>query len=304
MLVLLCGRLLFTLEATLAGKQFVEVDGVRIEVGALDTGEPGDTVDADATRTAHTGAINHDRVQRHHRGHTGGTSGLGARAHHHHRPDGHYQIGAPGGVGAVDHLGQRIGDQTLAAGTAVVGAHDHLVGPLGKVVLPEREVDRAEADDRRRAVPGLLECPQLRVDRCDAEAAADEHDVADMVDVGGHAEWTDDVGELVTLVILVAHLGGRAAQCLHHERDRAGCGVVVGDRQRNSLGTLVESHHDELSRFGRPSNVAGLHVPQECGGGQFLATDNAIHLNRRVGAHHWCSERTLVTTPLPRGGRS
>jgi len=220
------GRLdLEVLEPGLPHDQLVEVDGVAVEVGAVDAGELHGAVHRHAAGAAHAGAVDHDRVE--------ADVGLGARGpgdldagpHHRHRADGDDQVGMLG----VDDLAQRLGDEARTPVAPVVGAHDELVAVIPEAVLPEHQVLGAEADDAGDPVAGLLVGAQLGEHRGDPQAAAHQHDVADGPDVGGQAEGADEVGEAVTLVVPVAHLLGRLAEGLHDQRDRAPLAVVVGD---------------------------------------------------------------------------
>ena len=252
---------------------------VGVEVRALRAGEAGDPVHRDAARPAHARAVHHDRVQRHHRVDAGGTGDVRAGPHHHHRADGHRQVRWFGGS---DHVGQSLGHQAGLAEAAVVGAHDQVVGPLRQAVGPELQVCGAEADDRRRPPPCLLERPQLGEHRRHTEAAADQHDVAgssggDRLDLRRHAEGPDEVGELVALLVVVAHLRGRPAQRLHHHGHGAHALVVVGDGQRDALRPVVQVHHDELPCLRGSGDIRRFHLPQEGVRGQRLAASDAIH---------------------------
>jgi len=128
----------------------------------------------------------------------------------------------------------------------------------------------------------LLERPQLREDRGNTEAAADQHHVAAAggvggLDVGGHAQRPDEVGEGVALVVVIAHLAGRSTQGLHHDGDRAAVRVEVGDGERNALGAVVKAHHHELAGLRRGGHVGSLHLPQEGRGRQSLMANDAKH---------------------------
>lgn len=115
------------------------------------------------------------------------------------------------------------------------------------------------------AVAGLLERPQLGEDQS-IEATADQHDMADALDLGGHAERPHHVGERIALVVVVAHLGSGPAQRLHHQRDRAGTGVEVGQGERDALGALMEAHHHELAGPAHGSDVGRLDLPRKVEG--------------------------------------
>ena len=70
--VVVGGGALLGAETALPGEQLVEVDPVGVEVGSVDACEAGLAVDGDPARAAHAGAVDHDRVERHHRRHAEG----------------------------------------------------------------------------------------------------------------------------------------------------------------------------------------------------------------------------------------
>ena len=171
---------------------------------------------------------------------------------------------------------QRRGDEAGLAVGAVVGADDEVVAVLLELVLPEDEVLVPEADDAGGAVPGLLEGAQLRVDRRDAEAAADEDDVADLLDVLRQAERADEVGERVALLVVGHHLAGRLPERLDDHRDGALLAVEVGDGERDALAALVEAEHHEVAGLGRGGDVGGLDLPEEGRVGEGFAADDGV----------------------------
>jgi hypothetical protein len=269
------------LEAPLACDQFFEVHLMAVEVRAVHTREPHCPADGDATGTAHSGAVDHDRVERHHRLHAEGAGGLDARVHHRQRTDGDDEVGF---VRPEDLL-ERGGYEPGRAVAAVVGADDQVVAVRGEPVLPEHQVLVAEADNAGNPVAGLLEGAELRVDRRDAEPAADQHDVADLVDVLRQAERPHEVVEGVAPPVAVAHLERRLAERLDHQCDGAALSVVVGDGERDAFTALVQAEHDEVPWPCRPGDVGRQHLPEEGGIGERLAADDPVHLR------HLCTLR-------------
>ena len=144
-------------------------------------------------------------------------------------------------------------------------------------VLPEDEVLRAEADDPRDPVAGLLEGAQLREDGRDAEAAADEDDVARLLDVARQAEGSDEVEERVALGVVPEHLLRRLADGLDDHRDRSPVAVEVRHGQGDALAPLAQPDHHEVARLGRPRDVGGVDVPEEGRVRELLAADDSIH---------------------------
>ena len=254
--------------------QLLEVDLVAVEVGAVDAGELDLAVDGDAARAAHAGAVDHDRVQRHHGLHAERPGGLDAGVHHRQRADGDDQVRPV----VLQHLLQRRGDEARLAVAAVVGADDQLVAVAAEAVFPEHQVLVAEADDAGGAVAGLLERAQLREDRRHAEAAADQHHVPGPAHMLGQAERADEVGEAVALLVVVAHLPRRLAERLDDHGDRALVAIEVGDGERDALAALVQAQHDEVPGLGGARDVGRAHLPEEGGLGECFAADDLVHV--------------------------
>jgi len=267
------GLLFLRAKAPLARHQLVEVDLVGVEVGPVDAGKFDLAVDRDAARPAHAGAVDHDGVQRHQRVHAEGARRLGAGAHHRHRADGHHQVG----LVAAQQVGQCRIHVAGAAGAAVVGADDQLVGPLAQPVEPEAARRVAEAHDAGGAVARLLEGAQLREDRRHAQPAAHQHHVAVTPDVLRQAQRADEVEHFVALGELVAHGAGGLAQGLHHHRDGAAPAVEVGHRQRDAFALLVQAQHDEMPGLGGRRHVGRMQLPQEGLVVERLAADDGGH---------------------------
>ncbi len=289
---LVLGRARFlAAEALLPRDELGEVDRMRVEVRTVDTRELHLAADADAARAAHAGAVDHDRVERDERLHVMGPRRLGARTHHRHRPDRDDEIRPL----AFEQLGERRRDETRPAGAAVVRADDERVAPLGEPVLPEHEVGAAKTDDAGRAIARLLERPQLRIHRRDAEAAADQHDVPDALDVLRQAERPDEIGKRVTLGVIVAHGARRLAERLHDHGHRAARAVEIGHGERNALAALGESQHHEMTGLGRLRDVGRVDLPEECAVRELLAAGNRVHARIRQAPASSHSRRCAIT---------
>ncbi len=177
--------------------------------------------------------------------------------HHRQRADSDHQIG----LVSLQDLLQRSRDKPWLAVAAIVGADDEFVGVVPEFVLPEHEILGTEAHDCRCAITGFLERPQLRIDRSDAQAAANQHDMSHLFDVLRQAQGTDKIRELVAFAVFVAHLARRLAERLHDNRDRSALAVVVGNRQWDALAPLVEAHHDEVTGQSGLRHVGSINIP-------------------------------------------
>src|SRR5664279_1524371 len=123
--VLVRARLL-VLESLLAQHELVEVDLVRVEVGALHARELDLAADRDPARPPPPGAVHHDCVQAHGRRHPSQARDLGAGAHHRERADRHHLVDL---LLRQDVL-ERGRDESGPAVRAVVGADDQIVAVL------------------------------------------------------------------------------------------------------------------------------------------------------------------------------
>ena len=70
----------------------VEINVFTQELGTIDAGELGLSTDAHAAGTAHTRAVNHNRVERHRATDAQLLAGFRGKLHHNHRADGHSLI--------------------------------------------------------------------------------------------------------------------------------------------------------------------------------------------------------------------
>ncbi len=255
------GGLFLPLETLLAQRQLVEIHQVAVEIGAIHAGEFHLAAHRHAARSAHTGAIHHDRIQAHHGGHAERPRGFRAGLHHRNRPDGHHFARI---LDAIEDVGQRVGDEALAAIAAIVGGDDQLVAHGAEFVFPEHQVAAAEAHDRNGAVAHLLVGAQLGINRRHAQAAAYQHHRAgEFADVAGQSERADEVQNRVALAQR-HHLEGGLADRLDDHRDGAARGVEVRYRQWDTLTVLVDAGHDEMAWPRRPRHVGSRYFPQKC----------------------------------------
>src|SRR5450759_1830220 len=247
-------RLLLLLEVLpLTGHQQIEVDLVPVELRPVDADELGLAADADPAAATHPGAVNHDRVEADERLDAIRLRGLGAELHHDPWPDGVDEVDAAG----FAELLERLGDQALAATTAVIGGDDELVTDLPHLVLPEQEALVAGGHDADDLVAGLLERPRDRIDRRHADSPGGADDRAHLLDLARLAQWTNEAGERVALAQRL-QMPRRRADRLDHDGDGARFAVEIGDGERDPLPLFVDHQDDELSRLARCGNRRSL----------------------------------------------
>ena len=175
----------------------------------------------------------------------------------------------------LDRLLDSLGDQSLDADRAVVGADDVLVAEGPELVLPEHQVLVAEADDPDHVGAGLLVAARLREDRRHAQAAADADDLlrVPLISLGMPIGPTRPYSVRADSAVLL-HLPGRLADRLDDQRDRAGDAVEVGDGQRDALTVLVQHDDDELARPRRLGHQRMAHLEQVGDVGEVLPLDD------------------------------
>lgn len=133
--------------------QLLKVDLVTIEVGSVDTGESGPSVDRDAAGAAHSRPVHHDGVEAHQGLDAEGTCRLYTGIHHGQGADGHDQVRG----GLLQDLAKRLRHQTRSAIAAVIGADRQLVTMGAESVLPEDQCLATESDDAPGVVSRLFE---------------------------------------------------------------------------------------------------------------------------------------------------
>ena len=269
------GGLLFAGEAFLAQLQLVEVDQVAVEIRAVHAGELHVAAHRDAAGPAHSGAIHHDRIEADDGRNAGGPRDFAARLHHRDGPDGDHFADV---LFVGQHVGQRVGDEAVAAVAAIVGGDDQFVAALAELLFPEHQVAIAEADDGDGPVPRLLVGAQLGIDGRDAESAAHQHHGAfQLADMARQTQRADEIEDRVALAQR-QHFKRGFAHGLDHDGDRAVRHVEIRHGQRDALPMLVDASHDKVSGTCRPRHIRRFHVPEEgCRTELFPTTDEKHH---------------------------
>jgi hypothetical protein len=203
-----------------------------------------------------------------------GAGDFAARLHHRDGPDGDHFADV---LFVGQDVGQRVGDEAVAAVAAIVGGDDQIVGALAELVFPEHQVAIAEADDGDRPVARLLVGPQLGIDGRHAEAAAHQHHGAfELADVARQAQRADEIEDRVALAQR-QHFKGGFAHRLDDYRDRAVGHVEIGHGQRDAFPMLVDASHDKVSGTRRPRHIRRFHVPEEGSWTELYPTTDEKH---------------------------
>ena len=233
---------LLTLEGGQAGQHLVEIDLMAVKLGAIDADELRHAAHGDAAGAAHARAIDHDGVERY----VGRDAQfLGQQAdklHHDGGADGEALVHRL----ALGHGLDAGGDQTLGAGTAVVGHNHHLVGHLAKLLLQDNKARIACGEHHDDAVAGLLEGLDDGQHRGATHTAGSADHGAEVLNMRGTAQRTGHVGQTVA-GIEGAHAVGRYADALHHQRQRALFLVGISDGQGDALTAVARTHDDKMA---------------------------------------------------------
>ena len=172
-----------------------------------------------------------------------GLGGLDDEFHHDQRSDGDDFIK----VGAIDDLLlQRGGNNTLIAVGTVVGHNDKLIAAGAELILQDDQVLIAETDNAGNL--GALGMQCLGDGQCDstADAAADNADILQALNLGGFAQGADEVVDSLALFQRV-QLHGAGTHHLEDDGNRTGLAVETGDGQGNALGIFLRADNDELT---------------------------------------------------------
>ena len=214
-----------------AAHELVIIDLVAVKIRAVDTGELHLAADRDAAAAAHTGSVDHDRVQRNDGLDAERLSRLGDKLHHRDRADGEDLVILDTGL---KQLLQLDGHEAVFAVGAVVGHEVQMVAGLLELVFKNDDVLVAEADDHIGFDASLFKRLCGRIRDCTADTAADNAHALFALHVRRLAKRADEVLNIVTLVQTAEHLGGQA-DLLEDDRNRSLFAVIARDRQRNAL---------------------------------------------------------------------
>ena len=211
-----------------AAHELVIIDLVAVKIRAVDTGELHLAADRDA---AHTGSVDHDRVQRNDGLDAERLGRLGDKLHHRDRADGEDLVILNAGL---EQLLQLDGHETVFAVGAVVGHEIQMVTGLLELVFENDDVLVTEANDHIGFDASLFKRLCGRIRDCTADTAADNAHALFALYIRRLAERADEVLNVIALVQAAEHFG-RQADLLEDDRNRSLFAVIARDRQRNAL---------------------------------------------------------------------
>ena len=109
-----------------------------------------------------------------------------------------------------------------------------------------------------------------------ADAAADDADVLETLKMGGNAEGTDEVLNVLTY-LLVVELFGSCADNLENDPYGACLAVIVSDGKGDTLAVSINAQDDELTGLGLGRNEGSFNVHHRYGGVEFFLCYDFVH---------------------------
>ena len=117
--------------------------------------------------------------------------------------------------------------------------------------------------------------------RRDADPAPDDHNGAEVLDMGGLPERSREVADLLAGLECGELLRGLADD-LHDELDPALVGAAVGDRERYALSRVARAKDDELPRLPLLRDLGGLDLHPEYQRRNEFFLENLVHVTPRL----------------------
>ena len=237
-----------------------------VKVRAVHAGELGLSAYDDAAAAAHTGAVHHDGVERDDGLDAVGAGDVGQEFHHNIGADSDdpVKLGLALSDIGVDLLLEVLGGEALFSVAAVVRADDELVGGRFQLLLQNDDVRAAETGDEGHLNAQLVHLLGNGVGNGAAHAAADHADLLQAVHLGGLAQRTHKVGDIVSLLHGVEHSCG-ASGSLYHNGDSAFFPVPAGDGDGDALALFIQTEDHELTRLGVTRHQRGLDLEEADG---------------------------------------
>ena len=238
-----------------------------VELRAVDAGELRFLAHLHATAATHARAVDHDRIEAHDGLDAVWARGFGDAPHHDAGTDRRDLVDL---FPTFYQLFDGIRDETLDAIRAVVRRDQNLVGNRAHTIFKNEDVLRLRAENRDNLVAKLVRRTRDRIDRCDADAAANEDNGAHVVGKNRRLpQRADDVEDGIALLERCENLARRAND-LEEDRDRPLLAVKIGDRQRYTLTFLVDAQDDELPRQSLLRHTGRLDIVLKDAGRQLL----------------------------------
>ena len=248
---MLCSFVLLLFVERGALDERVEINLMRVEVGAVNARKLCLAADDDTAAAAHTGTVDHDRIEGNDGFDAVGAGDLGEELHHDVRADSYDAVKLRLTLFdvSIDLLLEILGGEALFAVGAVVGAHDELVGSSLELVLQDDDVGASEACDKCDVDTFFVHFLCDGVCDSTADAAADDADLLQAIHLGSFTEGAHKVGDIIAFLDSVQHLGG-AAGGLDHDGHGAFFTVIARDGNRGAFALLIQTEYDELTCLG------------------------------------------------------
>ena len=151
-----------------------------------------------------------------------------------------------------------------------------MVGTGPELILQNDNILIPEADDYIDLGTGLLEGHGCRQSNGAANAAADHTDPLLALHIGGLAQGTHEVPDIVALIQSAQGLGGEA-NLLENNADGALLPVVTGNGKGHALALLVDPEDDKLPGLCFLSNEGRFDLHQSDGIIQLFLTHDFVH---------------------------
>ena len=230
-----------------------------VELRAIHARKLGLAIHRHPARAAHSGAVHHDGIQADHGVDPIAHRQVAHRPHHHHRPDGIYDLHL---LPFVHEVLQDIRHKPFPLIGAVVRGHEHLVADRAEFVLPEQQLLGARPQYGNHPVSGLPLCPRNRIDRRDADAASDAHHGSILPDLAGVTQGAYTIQDRLPLVQQAQLLCARP-HLLKDQRNRPTLRIPVRQGQGNALSGIVHAQNHKLPRLRLPRDLRRFHLQQQ-----------------------------------------
>ena len=177
----------------------------------------------------------------------------------------------------TDELLDTCGHYTLLAIRAVVGHDDELVAVAAHFVFEDYQLTASSGDDRKHPVSSLLQRLDDGQHRCHAHTASCADDGAETLDMGWVAQGTHHIGNHIAH-LQVAEFYRRETHLLHHDGNRAACGVSVGNGQRHAFTFASHSYDNKIAGLAALGNQRSLNLKKKNFFRKLLFSYNFVHI--------------------------
>ena len=256
-----------------SAEHLIPIDAMGIEFGSIDTDELCFATYGDAARTAHSGAIHHDGIERS----FGRDIVFGGsernELHHNGRTDSDTFVN----LLAVNHLLYSYGYDTFLPHRAIVRHQDHLVRPLSQFIFEDDEALITGGEDSDNTVSCFFERLGDRQHRCCTDTAARTHNRSVFLNTRGTTERSDYIMQTLTGLHCQEFVRGRT-YLLNNQSDCSLFDICSGDGQRHTLRMVIHTNDHKMPRTPTACNKRGLYHHFRYVFRKETFTDNLIHI--------------------------